>query len=84
MDSAELFINGVSVGSRAWPPWRWPLPELREGLNTFKLVVSGTAGNKHELDWPNQPQGWIGRAWLVGQEPTSGSRTRAAVEQQGR
>jgi len=66
VDSAELFVNGESAGVRAWAPWRWELPNVRRGANTFSLVVSGTAGNKHELRWPNQPQGWIGRARLVG------------------
>jgi len=66
VDSAELFVNGESAGVRAWAPWRWELPNVRRGANTFSLVVSGTAGNKHELRWPNEPQGWIGRARLVG------------------
>ncbi len=68
VDSAELRVNGESVGGRAWPPWRWPLSHLKEGANTFELVVSGTAGNKHGLAWPNQAQGWIGGAWLVATE----------------
>jgi len=65
VDSAELLVNGKSVGARAWRPWCWPLRGLRKGSNTFELIVSGTAGNLRELDWPNQPQGWIGHAWLV-------------------
>jgi hypothetical protein len=65
-DSAELWVNGTPCGTRAWAPWRWPLPELKPGPNRFELRVWSTAGNKHELDWPDQPQGWIGGGWLVG------------------
>jgi hypothetical protein len=66
VDSAELRLNGHSLGARAWAPWEWALPELRRGRNRFELTVHGTAGNKHDLDWPNQPQGWIGAATLNG------------------
>lgn len=64
-DSAELKVNGESAGVRAWAPWRWNLPALKPGGNRFELRVQGTAGNKHELDWPNQPQGWLGGGRLV-------------------
>lgn len=64
VDSAELRVNGRSQGRRAWAPWEWALNGLQEGRNRFELTVHGTAGNKHELDWPNQPQGWIGAATL--------------------
>lgn len=64
VDSANLVVNGLNLGTRAWAPWRWSLPNLKKGANTFELVVSSTAGNKHKLDWPNQPQGWIGNAYL--------------------
>lgn len=67
VDSAELFVNGESMGTRAWRDWRWLLSDLKDGTNILRLVVSGTAGNKHEIDWPNQPQGWIGKATLVGE-----------------
>jgi hypothetical protein len=66
VDSAEFFVNGESQGSRAWAPWEWRLTGLRKGRNRFDLVVHGTAGNKHELDYPAQPQGWIGAALLLG------------------
>lgn len=66
VDSAVLTVNGKSVGTRAWEPWKWELPSLKTGRNRFELIVSGTAGNKHKLDWPNQPQGWIGGGRLVG------------------
>jgi hypothetical protein len=65
VDSAALFLNGVSQSLRAWAPWQWPLAGLQAGRNGFELRVSGTAGNKHELDWPNQPQGWIGGGRLI-------------------
>jgi hypothetical protein len=64
-DSAVLKVNGVSVGVRAWAPWRWVLPDLKPGRNRFELRVQGTAGNKHELDWPEQPQGWLGGGRLI-------------------
>jgi hypothetical protein len=64
VDSAELVVNGHALGARAWAPWEWALTGLRPGRNRFELRVHGTAGNKHELDWPNQPQGWIGAATL--------------------
>jgi len=65
VDSGELFVNGRSAGTCAWRPWRWNIPRLKAGTNQLRLVVSGTAGNKHEMDWPEQPQGWIGGGWLV-------------------
>jgi hypothetical protein len=64
VDSAELVVNGHHQGARAWAPWEWALTSLRPGRNRFELRVHGTAGNTHELDWPNQPQGWIGAATL--------------------
>lgn len=64
VDSAELSLNGCSLGRRAWSPWRWVLRGLKPGINRFELIVSSTAGNKFSLEWPNQPQGWIGKAWL--------------------
>ena len=64
VDSAELRVNGRDLGRRAWSPWRWPLRGLRAGVNRFELTVSSTAGNKLALEWPNQPQGWLGKAWL--------------------
>lgn len=64
-DNAECFMDGQSLGLLAWKPWRWTLPEVTPGHHRFELVVSGTAGNRHELEWPNQPQGWIGGGrWL--------------------
>ncbi len=65
VDSAELFVNGETLGSRAWAPWSWKLPSLKRGDNIFELLVSGNAGNKHELVWPNQAQGWIGGGCLT-------------------
>ena len=64
LDSAELRLNGRRLGRRAWAPWRWALPGVREGENSFELLVYGNGGNQRKLVWPNQPQGWIGRAWL--------------------
>ena len=67
-DNAELKINGASVGVRAWAPWRWNLPVLKPGRNRFELRVLGTAGTKHELDCPHQPQGWLGGGRLIARE----------------
>jgi hypothetical protein len=65
VDSAQLLVNGHTCGARAWAPWRWHLPGLRPGRDRLDLVVYGTAGNRHELHWPDQPQGWIGSARLA-------------------
>lgn len=65
VDSACLRVNGRDAGTRAWAPWRWELPELVPGNNTFELTVSSTAGNRLSLLYPAQPQGWIGRGRLV-------------------
>lgn len=70
VDCGELYVNGKSLGRRAWAPWRWRLPGLKVGMNAFHLQVHGTGGNLRKLIWPEQPQGWIGRAWLV--KPTGG------------
>ncbi len=71
IDSAQCVVNGRSQGSRAWLPWRWDLHGLRPGPNRFELMVHGTAGNLHTLEWPGQAQGWIGggRLLMVGQRP---------------
>jgi hypothetical protein len=65
MDSAKLVVNGQDRGTRAWGPWRWNLPGLRPGENVFELTVSSTAGNRLQLLYPAQPQGWMGKARLV-------------------
>lgn len=68
VDSAECLVNGRRMGARAWKPWRWALSGLTAGENRFELVVSGTAGNLHTLEWPDQPQGWLGAGrleWLL-------------------
>jgi hypothetical protein len=64
-DSARLEVNGVDQGTTAWAPWRWPLKELKPGVNAFALTVSSTAGNALSLLYPAQPQGWIGGARLL-------------------
>jgi len=60
VDSAVCRVNGRPMGARAWKPWRWVLSGLTAGENRFELVVSGTAGNLRMLEWPDQPQGWMG------------------------
>ncbi len=65
VDSAGLRVNGQDQGTRAWAPWRWPLSGLTPGVNTFELTVSSTAGNRLQLVYPAQPQGWIGAGRLV-------------------
>lgn len=65
VDSAQLAVNGVDQGTRAWNPWRWPLMGLKSGENTFELTVSSTAGNAFALRYPAQPQGWIGSGKLL-------------------
>lgn len=65
MDSARLAVNGRDRGTLAWGPWRWALAGLAAGENTFELTVSSTAGNRLQLLYPAQPQGWIGKGRLV-------------------
>jgi hypothetical protein len=65
VDAAELLVNGQSVGSRAWAPFRWSLAHLHAGENQFELRVSSTAGNRFKLIYPRQPQGWLGQAHLL-------------------
>jgi len=64
VDNAELTVDGRSCGVRAWMPWRWTLPALREGEHRFRLHVYGSAANKHMLGSGPVAQGWIGKAWL--------------------
>ena len=65
VNSADLRLNGRMLGRRAWAPWRWALEGVRPGVNTFELHVHGNGGNLRKLIFPDQPQGWIGRAWLT-------------------
>jgi hypothetical protein len=64
IDAGELFVNNKSAGLKAWEKWSWQLNDLQPGRNTFVLKVWGTAGNKHGIEWCDQPQGWIGKGWF--------------------
>jgi len=56
--ACELFLNGESLGRRAWQPFVFSVKgELREGRNEIRVVVTNTMANQFvttkELDkWP--------------------------------
>ncbi len=58
--ACEVVLNDVSLGRRAWVPFRFPVQGiLREGLNTVKVVVTNTLANQYVttrmLDrWPEK------------------------------
>jgi hypothetical protein len=56
--SAEVFVNGKSVGSKATSPWKFDLTgKLVAGENLIEILVYNTLGN-HYLTTPSQ---YIGR-----------------------
>ena len=56
--SAEVFVNGQSVGSRVSSPWRSDLtPKLKAGENLIEILVYNTLGN-HYLTTPSM---YVGR-----------------------
>ena len=45
-EMAELWVNGVFVGAGFWRPQRFDLkPYVREGINTLRLIVTGSLAN---------------------------------------
>jgi hypothetical protein len=56
--SAEVFVNGKSVGSKATSPWKFDMTgKLAAGENRIEILVYNTLGN-HYLTTPSQ---YIGR-----------------------
>ena len=56
--SAEVFVNGKSVGSKATSPWKFDLRgKLIAGENRIEILVYNTLGN-HYLTTPSQ---YVGR-----------------------
>ena len=56
--SAEVFVNGKTVGSKATSPWKFDLTgKLVAGENRIEILVHNTLGN-HYLTTPSQ---YIGR-----------------------
>jgi hypothetical protein len=56
--SAEVFVNGKSIGSNATSPWKFDLSgKLAAGENRIEILVYNTLGN-HYLTTPSQ---YIGR-----------------------
>lgn len=59
----ELFLNGKSLGKKAWPPFVFPLKNLlKKGANEIKAVVTNTLANQfvttRVLDrWPDNITG---------------------------
>lgn len=47
-EMAELYVNGAFSGVGFWPPQRFELkPSLHEGVNTLRLVVTGSLANRY-------------------------------------
>jgi hypothetical protein len=63
--SAEVFVNGQSVGSKSSSPWKFDLSDkLKPGENRIKILVYNTLGN-HYLTTPSQYVGRI-NSGLIG------------------
>jgi len=63
--SAEVFVNGKSVGSKATSPWKFDLTgKLVAGENLIEILVYNTLGN-HYLTTPSQYVGRI-NSGLIG------------------
>ena len=56
--SAEVFVNGKSVGSKVTSPWKFDLTgKLHSGENRIEILVYNTLGN-HYLTTPSM---YVGR-----------------------
>jgi beta-galactosidase/beta-glucuronidase len=56
--SAEVIVNGKSIGIKAMSPWEFDLTrQLKKGENQIEILVYNTLGN-HFLTTPSQ---YIGR-----------------------
>jgi|GEM_PF-1155809 len=57
---AELWVNGVHAGSRAFPPWVFKAV-FRKGRNSLWLKVSSSGGNEWRrcLREELEPAGWV-------------------------
>ena len=48
-EACELFVNGVSAGTRIGAPYTFPVADLvRQGENSVKIVVQSNAAHKQE------------------------------------
>jgi len=45
--AAEVTLNGEAIGARAWEPYEFDLPELRESGNRLEIAVYSAAANKY-------------------------------------
>lgn len=67
--SAEVFVNGQSMGVRVVPPWRWDVSSaLIPGENGLRIEVFNTIGNHYEYT-PTRyksgiASGLLGKVWL--------------------
>ncbi|MFI3202657.1 MAG: hypothetical protein R3Y54_14265, partial [Eubacteriales bacterium] len=58
---AEVWINGIKVGTRIWQPYEFNVTEyLKDGMNEIEVRVSNTAGNerRHMLVEEGKALGW--------------------------
>jgi len=63
--SAEVLVNGISLGSKTTSPWKFDLSgKLQEGENRIEILVYNTLGN-HYLTTPSQYVGRI-NSGLIG------------------
>ena len=67
--SAEVFVNGQSMGVRVAPPWRWDVSSaLIPGESKLRIEVFNTIGNHYEYT-PTRYKtgimsGLLGKVWL--------------------
>lgn len=45
--AVEVTLNGEVIGARAWEPYEFELPELRESGNRLEVAVFSAAANKY-------------------------------------
>lgn len=65
VSSAEVRVNGQSVGTRVAPPWRYDLTaQVRTGSNRVEVLVYNTLGN-HYLTIPTGYRGSV-RSGMIG------------------
>jgi hypothetical protein len=67
--AVEVTLNGRATGSRAWEPFEFELPELRDTANQLEITVFSAAANKYYSGTPYrqhpEPSGLLAAPTLI-------------------
>lgn len=67
--AVEVALNGRAIGSKAWEPYEFELPELRQTANRLEITVFSAAANKYYSGTPYrqhpEPSGLLAAPTLI-------------------